>query len=284
MALVARTLRCVVLAAGLAACELDTTDPLPDEPMTLVGADLESRIWLVDEVSGATTFLDSVIVQYPPAFPSPPPRPIGPIVSMTWVPTADMWWIGSGRTAACQSCIYRFDPAADSARLVRQLIQEVDTLGDFATHPSNGRVYTFRRGTGGYLFRVEIADGWFHEVMRFDEGEGGKGSTFWTDGHLYVSGGAFQQVLTRFEIERSEATQVGPVTYVGFPPFAGFSVRILSMVTRATDGTVLAIVLDGDVTYLATVDPTNAVVTNLGETATRLSALAYVPTRLLSTQ
>jgi hypothetical protein len=121
-------------------------------------------------------------------------------------------------------------------------------------------------------------------VMRFDEGEGGKGSTFWTDGHLYVSGGAFQQVLTRFEIERSEATQVGPVTYVGFPPFAGFSVRILSMVTRATDGTVLAIVLDGDVTYLATVDPTNAVVTNLGETATRLSALAYVPTRLLSTQ
>jgi hypothetical protein len=278
---VARSLRCALLAAGLAACELDTTDPLPQEPMTLVGADLESRLWLVDETSGATTFLDSVFVQYPPAFPVPPLQPIGPIVSMTWVPTADMWWVGSGRTADCQNCIYRYDPAADSARHVRLLIQEVDTLGDFATHPSNGRVYTFRRGTGGYLFRVEVTDGWFHEVMKFDEGEGGKGSTFWTDGHLYVSGGAFQQVLTRIEIERSKATQVGPVTYVGFPPFSSYSVRILSMATRATDGTVFGLVLDDDATYLATVDPTNAVVTNLGETATHLSALAYVPTRVL---
>jgi hypothetical protein len=284
MAPVARTLRCALLAACLTACELDTTDPIPDEPMTLVGADLQSRLWLVDETSGATTFLDSVFVQYPPSFPALPRRPIGPIVSMTLVPTADMWWVGSGRTAACQNCIYRYDPAADSARLVRQLIQEVDTLADFATHPSTGRVYTFRRGTGGYLFRVEVTDGFFREVMRFDEGEGGKGSTFWTDGHLYVSGGAFQQVLTRVEIERSEATQVGPVTYVGFPPFASYSVRILSMATRTTDGTVFGLVLDGDATYLGTVEPTNAVVVNLGETTTQLSALAYVPTRLLPTQ
>jgi hypothetical protein len=56
MAPVARTLRCALLAACLTACELDTTDPIPDEPMTLVGADLQSRLWLVDETSGATTF------------------------------------------------------------------------------------------------------------------------------------------------------------------------------------------------------------------------------------
>jgi hypothetical protein len=284
MALVARSLRCFVLAAGLGACQLDTTDPLPDEPMTLVGADRESRIWLVNEASGATTFLDSVFVQYPPTYPPLPLQPIGPIVSMTWVPTADMWWVASGRTASCQNCIFRYDAAADSARLVRLLVEEVDTLADFATHPTNGRIYTFRRGTGGYLFRVEVTDGWFHEVMKFDEGEGGKGSTFWTDGHLYVSGGAFQQVLTRVEIERSEATPVGPVTYVGFPPFTSYSVRILSMATRATDGTVFGLVVDGDATFLATVDPTNAVVTNLGETPTQLSALAYVPSRLLPTQ
>jgi hypothetical protein len=47
---------------------------------------------------------------------------------------------------------------------------------------------------------------------------------------------------------------------------------------------VFGLVLDGDATYLGTVEPTNAVVVNLGETTTQLSALAYVPTRLLPTQ
>ena len=53
------------------------------------------------------------------------------------------------------------------------------------------------------------------------------------------------------------------------------------MLTRPADGTVFALVLDGDATYLATVDPTNAVVVHLGNTTPQLSALAYVPTRLL---
>jgi hypothetical protein len=273
----------VVLGAALAtaACELDSTEPIPDEPMTLVGADHQSRLWLVDETSGATTFLDSVLVQYPMPAPGPFPVPIGKIAFMVWVPRADMWWVGSGRSSVCQNCIYRYDAAGDTARLVRRLIQEVDTLADFATHPSSGRVYTFNRGSSGYLFRVDIADGFFHEVMRFDEGESGKGSTFWTDGHLYVSGGTFQQILTRIDIDHAETKQVGPATYVGFPHFVGYSVRIPSMATRSTDGTVFALVLDDDATYLATVDPTNAVVVHLGETTPQLSALAYVPTRLL---
>ena len=278
----ARTLWCAVLGASLVAgaCELDTTEPIPDEPMTLLGGDLQSGIWRVDEVSGATTFLDSVFVQHPRAF-GPYPVPIGAIASLTWVPIADMWWVGSARTAVCQNCIYRYDAVADTARLVRRLIEEVDTLADFAVHPGSGRLYTFKRGFSGYLFRVEVVDAWFQEVMQLDEGEGGKGSTFWTDGHLYVSGGRFQQVLTRVEIERAASEQVGPVTYVGFPPFASYAPRILSMATRATDGTVFGLVLDGDVTYLATIDPTNAVVSHLGETGPQLSALAYIPTRLL---
>ena len=279
----ARILRCAVLAGGLAAvfgCELDTTDPLPAEPMTLVGADLESRLWVVDETSGTTTFLDSVLVQYPPAFPPPPPQPIGPIASIVWLPTAGMWWIGSARAAACQNCLYQYLPEADSARLVRPKIEEVDSLADFAVHPTTGRLYTFKRGSGGYLFRVDLSDVLFHEVMRLDEGVGGKGSTFWTDGRLYVSGGQFQQVLTRVDIERATTSQVGPVTYVGFPPFSSASVRIPSMATR-WDGVIFGLVLDDDVTHLATVDPTNAVVANLGETAQQLSALAYIPTRLI---
>jgi hypothetical protein len=206
---------------------------------------------------------------------------MGPIASMAWVPATDTWWVATARAAPCQNCIYRYDATADTARVVRQKIQEVDTLADFAVHPTNGRVYTFNRGSSGYLFRVSITDGWFNEVLQFDEGESGKGSTFWTDGHLYVSGGGFDQVLTRIEIERAATKQIGPITYVGFPPFAGYSVRIPSMATRSTDGTVFALVLDDDATYLATLDPTNAVVVNLGKTTPLLSALAYVPTRLV---
>ena len=70
------------------------------------------------------------------------------------------------------------------------------------------------------------------------------------------------------------------MTYVGFPPFASAQVRILSMATRS-DGAVIGLVLDNDATYLATVDPTNAVVVNLGKTAQQMSALAYIPTRLI---
>ena len=283
MARPARTVLWAMLGGSfsLAACELDTTEPIPVEPMTLVAGDLQGRIWRVDEGSGATTFLDSVLIQIPIPSPAANPVSIGPIASMAWVPTADMWWMGTWRTARCQNCIYRYDAIADTARLVRRQIEEVDTLADFAVQPSNGRLYTFKRGTGGYLFRVDVMNAWFNEVMRFDEGEGGKGSTFWTDGHLYVSGGAFQQVLTRIEIERAIATPVGPVTYVGFPPFAAYSVHILSLATRSPDGTVLGLVRDADATYLATVDPTNAVVVNLGKTTPELSALAYIPTRLV---
>jgi hypothetical protein len=282
MARPARTLLWAMLGSlVLSACELDTTEPIPDEPMTLVAGDLQGRLWQVDEASGATTFLDSVLVQVPFASFTPSPISIGPIASMEWLPTADMWWIGTWRTALCQNCIYRYDATADTARLVRRKVEEVDTLADFALQPSNGRLYTFKRGNSGYLFRVDVMNAWFNEVMRFDEGQGGKGSTFWTDGHLYVSGGAFQQVLTRIEIDRATATPVGPVTYVDFPPFAGYSVHILSMATRSADGTVFAIVSDADATYFATVDPTNAVVVNLGETTPQLSALAYIPTRLV---
>jgi hypothetical protein len=275
-------MRSVVLSATLAtgACDLDTAGPVPDEPMTLVGADRQSRIYVVDEASGAATLLDSVLIVMPGSF---PPRivAIGQITSMSWVPSSDMWWLGTSRGSPCPSCIYRYHSGADEAFLVRMRIEEVDTLADFAVHPSNGRVYTFMGGRAGYLFRVNVTDGFFHEVMQFDEGESGKGSTFWTDGHLYVSGGLFQQVLTRIEIERASATRVGPVTYVDFPHFSSYSVRIRSMATRASDGTVFGLVLDDERVYLATVDPTNAVVRHVGETSPPLNALAYVPTRLL---
>jgi hypothetical protein len=280
-------MRWAVVSASLAmaACRLDTTEPIPDEPMTLVGADRQGRIHLVDETSGATSIVDTVFIQW--TFLSPDGGgisrsvPMGTITSMVWVPGGDMWWVGTARVGICQNCIYSYDPAADTARLVRRKIEEVDTLGDFAVHPNTGRVYTFKGGIGGYLFRVDVADGWFYEVMRANEGASGKGSTFTPDGELFVAAGTPDQALTRINVTRAELEQVGPLTYVDFPPLA-YDVEVQSLATRA-DGTVYALVVDADASrsFLATLDPSNAVVVNLGTTPTPLNALAYVPSRLI---
>jgi hypothetical protein len=269
----------LLVACLAAACELDTTEPIPDEPMTLVGADRQGRIHLVDETTGATTFLDSAFVQHPYAtFPSI--APMGHVTSMAWLPTVGQWWVATARTAICANCIYAFDPAADSARVVRYLIEEVDTLADFAVDPKNGRLYAFTTGGSGYLFRVD-GEGDLHEVLRTGVGSTGRGTTFWTDGRIYAVGGYFEQRLSGIEIERLTEDDIGPITYVGFPPFGTQPVTIRSLSSRPGDGVVFALVRSGDTTYLATLDPATAVVVNLGATSSPLTALAYVPTRLL---
>ncbi len=282
--------RLAVLCASLAvaACDLDTAAPIPDEPMTLVGADRQSRVFVVDESSGATTLLDTVMIHHP-LNPSVI-VPIGAVTSMTWVPTLDMWWLATGRNGAiCASCIVAYDPAMETVRPFRRNISDVDTIADFAVHPTNGRLYTFPVDRGGYLFRVDTENAIYREVMRtLDEGSSGKGTTFWTDGHLYVSGGLYGQRLTRIDVSGMRTDEVGPLTYVGFPPFEQYSVTVQSMATRRADGVVFALVHDGGgwagnitSTYLATLDPTNAVVLHVGETSPPLNALAYVPTRFL---
>jgi hypothetical protein len=288
MAASARRLSSVLLGASLVAagCELDTVAPVPTEPMTLVGGSRLGQVYVVDEADGATTFVGTVLVEHPHPF-IEGAVPIGPITSMEWVPTADMWWVASSRRAPCQNCIYRFVPQDDSARVVRRLIEETDTITDFAVDPKNGRVYTFKAGDSGYLFRVNVVGGWFDEVSRsLEEGVSGKGTTFWSDDKLYVSGGLYEQRLTRIDLSRAASEDVGPLTYVGFPPFASYSVTVPSMVTRPSDGVVFALVQDGGgwagavhTTYLATVDPTNGVVQHVG--TADLNALAYVPTRLI---
>jgi hypothetical protein len=271
-------------------CRLDTTDPIPTEPMTLVGADRQSRIYVVDEASAAVTVIDTVFIQHPldRSFSSP----AGAIASMTWVPSNDRWWVATTRSGSvCSSCIFEYDPSLPLATYFRTNIGEVDTIADFAEHPTNGRLYTFPVARGGSFYRVDGRNASYDQFYStVDEGSSGKGATFGSDGFLYVAGGLFEQRLTRVDINGPSRT-VGPITYVGFPPFDNYSVTVQAMATRKSDGVVFGLVHDGGgwagnvtTTYLATVDVTSAIVTNIGATAQRLSALAYVPTRLLPTQ
>jgi len=282
----------VVLGSSVAGsgCDLDTTDAIPTEAMTLVGADRQSRIYVVDEADGELTVIDTVFVPYPldPTI----AVPAGAVASMTWVPSMDMWWVATARRGSpCLSCIFAYDPSSPVARNFRSNIGDVDTIADFAEHPANGRLYTFPVTRGGSFYRVEERNASYDEFFTtVDEGSSGKGATFGNDGLLYVVGGFYEQRLTRIDVN-GFSTTVGPITYVGFPPFDNYSVTIQAMATRTSDGVVFGLVHDGGgwagnvtVTYLATVDLTSATVTNIGATPQRLSALAYIPTRLLPTQ
>jgi hypothetical protein len=277
----------VGMTLATAACELDTTDPIAQEPMTLVGADRQGRVWVVEETSGTLALVDTVFVQHPenPLFISP----VGAIASMTWVPSIDTWWVATSRgSAPCANCIYAYDPRFPWARNFRRNIGDVDSIADFAEDPENGRLYTFPVEWGGSFYRVDPRSGEYHvSYLPLDEGASGKGTTFGTDGLLYVAGGLLQQHLVRIDLNGS-AIEVGPLTYVGFPPFTSYSVTLQAMATRASDGVVFALVQDGggwagtiSATFLGTVDLATAIVTNVGATTERLNALAYVPTRLL---
>jgi hypothetical protein len=270
-------------ALALAGCDFGPIGPGQPEPMALVGADRASGIYLVDEVTGTETFVQTATVFDTLAS---PPVPIGPIASMSWIPAANAWWLATARTGGCPSCIFGFDVHAPSLAVVRLAIVEVDSIADFAVNPLNQRVYTLEKGGSGFVFRVDPRTGAFLEVYnRMADGPYGKGATFTDEGLLYVAGGS---QLIRVRLNRLESTVVGTLTFAGFPTFANYSVTIGSLATRPSDGTVFALVEDGGgmagtvtTTYLATLDLETAVVTNLGANANVLSALAFVPTRLV---
>lgn len=283
-----RELALLLLTSAVAACGSEAIGPPPDEAMTLVAADVSGTVYTVDETSGAETRLrDTFFLK---TYPGYPPISVllrtGFVSSMAWIYQTDSWWLGTGATANCEACILTFDPAADSAKVVRQ-VSEVTGLADFAVHPTSGRIYAFQSDGSGYLFKIDPRDGSVTEVMSaLDEGRHGKGTTFSQDGLLYVAGDGG---LTRIRLSLREAVAVGTFSYVGFPPFASVAKTIDAMTTRPSDGVVFGLLADGGGasagstvrTYLVTIDLETAVVMNVGPNSTILDGLAFVPTRLL---
>lgn len=277
--------RLSIALAGLASlgCEFNTLGPLPLEPMTLVTADRNGFVYTVDPSTGAETLMRRAAMINPL---SGSPTPVGVVTSLVWIPTPGALWLGTDFGGICSRCLYAFRPDATTEALVRPLVKEVDGVSDFAVHPITRRIYTFDRTGSGYLFRVDPEWATYTEVMQnLDEGSFGKGTTFSSDGLLYVAG---DERLTRIRLNRREVTHVGDFSYTGFPAFATTEVSISSMTTRPSDGLVFGILQDGgglfqdvSATYLVTIDLETAEVTNLAANANLLSGLTWVPTWFL---
>ncbi len=280
---VPRTLWVALASIAALGCEFDSLGPLPLEPMTLVAADRNGFLYTLDETTGVETVLRQAMTINPL---SGSPTPVGVVTSLSWTPSPGALWLGTDFGGICSRCLYAFRPGATTEALVRPLVREVDGISDFAVHPITRRIYTFDRNGGGYLFRVDPEWAVYTEVMqRLDEGSFGKGTTFSSDGRLYVAG---DQRLTRIRLNLREVIHVGSFSYTGFPPFATPEVSINSMTTRPADGVVFGILQDGgdiyhevSATYLVTIDLETAEVTNLAANANLLSALTWVPTWFL---
>jgi hypothetical protein len=264
----------------LAACGGgDSTGPEESTAMTLVAADEDGHIYIVNENTGQETlFKQTSMSDGAGAM-----MDIGVVSSMEWVPSTSAWWLGTGGTANCDACILTLNATTGVATLLREAI-ELYALPGLAVHPSTGRVYVFEADGGCCLYEITAATGAVTEIMdTLSTGSSGKGATFGSDGMLYVAGA---NRLGRVDVNARTHQFIANLSYVGFPAFSGFQQPIGEMATRA-DGVVFAIVKDGggnantSKTYLARVNLTTAVVTNVGANTNRLDGLAYVPTSLV---
>lgn len=263
----------------LAACGGGSTEPDDDTPMTLVAADIDGHIYIVNENTGVETLFRQTSMSNGTGG----SMDIGVVSSMEWVPSTSAWWLGTGGTADCDACILTLNAGTGVATLLRQAT-ELFAIPGLAVHPSTGKIYVFEADGGCCLYEITAATGAVTELMdTLSTGSSGKGATFGSDGMLYVAGA---NRLGRVDVNARTHQFIGNLSFVGFPTFAGSQQPIGEMATRA-DGVVFAIVKDGggnantSTTYLARVNLTTGVVTNVGANTNSLDGLAYVPTSLV---
>jgi hypothetical protein len=269
----------VAAALALTACGGNSTEPEDFGPMTLVAADSDGHIYIVNENTGVETIFRQTSMSNGTGG----SMDIGVVSSMEWVPSTSKWWLGTGGTASCDACILTLDAATGVATLLRQAT-ELYAIPGLAVHPSTGKIYTFEADGSCCLYEITAASGAVTELMdTLTAGSSGKGTTFTSDGTLYVAG---SNRLGRIDVNARTHQFIANLSYVGFPAFSGSQQPIGELATRS-DGVVFAIVKDGggnnstSTTYLARVNLTTAVVTNIGANTNNLDGLAYVPTSLV---
>jgi hypothetical protein len=249
-------------------------------PMTLVGADGNGNIYVVNEDTGeATHHLDTSTSDGAGGFVD-----VGVVSSMLYVPETDKWWIGTGGNGACDGCIQTLDP---STGLVTTLHERPirDGVSGLAIHPATERIFSFGSDSSQELYEIDPTTGVFTLIVdTLDVGWAGKGTTFSTDGELFVVG---EGDLYTVDPDTGAWALIGQLTLTGFPTLVDGNPDVVSMTTRASDGVVLALLRDGRRrdnrgTYLLSLNLETAEATLIGETLTNLEGLAFVPTSMIN--
>jgi len=275
------TLCVLALIPLLAACGSDSTGPDDELPIvTLVAADRDGDIYTINEATGA----DALVINTTTQNSTGTMVDVGVVSSMLYVPSTELWWLGTGGNGECDGCIQTLDPTTGVATTLQQ-VNSGGGVSGLALHPTTGAIYTWRSDATDELFELDATTGDLNSLFSsLAPPYSGAGTTFSADGSLYVIGG---DELWTINLSSGATTLIDTATYVGFPAFVGSKQTIGSMATRPSDGQVFGILKDGggnnstQVTYLVTVNLTNAVITNVGAQSELVDGLAYVPTSLL---
>ncbi len=123
------------------------------EDMTLLAVDAYGNIYRLNEDTGEATRLFTpatddeadVLVS------------IGLITSMSWVWSADSWWLGPVLRSPCFGCLHVLDPPSGVSVFVAGTTVGEAVATGLAVHPTTGRVYAII--TGGALYEIDPMTG-----------------------------------------------------------------------------------------------------------------------------
>ena len=143
------TLCVLALIPLIAACGSDSTGPDDELPIvTLVAADRNGDIYTINETTGSETFVINTTTQNSTGA----MVDVGVVSSMLYVPSTELWWLGTGGNGECDGCIQTLDPATGvdaNGNLVSTKWNDFNTLGWLGfkrgvTPLDPGRWYTAR--------------------------------------------------------------------------------------------------------------------------------------------
>jgi hypothetical protein len=263
----------------LTACGKSSTGPDGESEFALVATDRDGDIYRIDETTGAATLIITTTTQNAAGA----MVDVGVVSSMLWVEATTKWWLGTGGNAECDGCIQTLNPATGVATtLIRPGNNGISGL---AIHPTTGAIYSWESDSSDELYSFNPVTGVPDTLFTgLPVPSGGTGTTFSTAGALYVAG---RDELWTINLTTGVATLVNDMTYTGFPAFTQGSQPIVSMTTRASDGTVFGLLRDGGTsgtpqpTFLVRVNLATAEITNVGRHTEIMDGLAYVPMSVL---
>lgn len=248
-------------------------------PHTLVAADRDGNFYTLDEATGVETlFLDTFTDDGAGGT-----TDVGVVSSMHYIPSTQVWWLGTGGNAECRGCIQTLNLTTG---LATTLADAPEAVSGLAVHPTTEKIYTFESDGTDVIYEIDATTGAYTELFSgLGMQNGGTGTTFSLDEVLYV---APRGELWTVDLGDGTPILIGALTYTGFPAFTQSSQTIGSMATRPSDGVVFGILKDGgnsgtlQPTFLVTINLATAEVTNVGLQTHLMDGLAFIMTALIS--
>jgi len=210
---------------------------------------------------------------------------LGRVSSAVWHEPLEALFIGLGGNSPARGLMMRLYLEIGLATTIRNFESELYALPGMAAGTTNGWIYMPQADDSG-VARYDPGTDTYEQLNTTAGSDSGNGITFALDGRLYQCG---NNHLYEIDPANGNGSDLGALTYNGFPRFESSNPPIVAMTTRPADGVIFCFVKDGggrgnisSETYLCVLDPITRVLTHRGKTQRPLEGLAFVPDGLVS--